>query len=122
MNSLTFKSSCHTRYQNGEIVAPLTSANRVIKAEISPNRAGCYTVAIYNTDGLHPLWQDNMQMAPKIMKMVSATDSVIKLNGFGCDPSGFSYEDYALTIYLSNQQVIRCILHLTDRKIDIDYH
>ena len=30
-----------------------------------------YTVTMYNLDGVHPLWKNNVQMAPKRMKIVN---------------------------------------------------
>jgi len=60
-------------------------------------------------------------MAPKEMMIILNTDDKVILRGFGWDSMGSSYSDYGLTIHFENQQVIKCILHMYDRNIDIEY-
>ena len=131
-----FKSSDHLRYENGVHVAgPHGGANRAVKVE--PNINGCngyniqggdgYIVTIYNLDGMHPAWQNNVQMSPKPMRIVSQSVDKIVLRGYlvqAMSPFGwidFNGEDYGLTIYIQDEEVDKCVLHLHDRKIDLEY-
>ncbi len=134
--NFTFKSSDHLRYENGVHVAgPHGGANRAVKVE--PNINGCngyniqggdgYIVTIYNLDGTHPAWQNNVQMSPKPMRIVSQSVDKIVLRGYpvqAMSPFGwidFNGEDYGLTIYIQDEEVDKCMLHLHDRKIDLEY-
>ena len=67
--NFVFKSPDHLRYENGRHVAgPHGGAGRAVKVE--PNINGCegynirggdgYIVTVYNLDGNHPLWQNNV--------------------------------------------------------------
>lgn len=117
-----FKSSDHLRYQNGEHVSgPHGGARRAVKVE--PNISGNegYTVTLYNLDGNHPVWQNNVQMAPKQMKIISQSEEKIELRGFGHDMMGASFSDYGLSIYYENGNVNKCLLHMHDRGVDIEY-
>lgn len=131
-----FNSSDHIRYENGiHVAGPHGGANRAIQVE--PNINGCdgyniqggdgYIVTIYNLDGLHPIWQSNVQMTPKPMRIVSQTADKIVLRGYpvlAISPFGwveFDGQDYGLTIYIENGEVKKCILHMYDRKIDLEY-
>lgn len=118
-----FKSSDHIRYQNGNKVSELTGgkANRVIKVE--PNISGQIgqTVTMFNADGNHPFWQNNVQMSPKRMKVIGTEKGKVILRGYGNDQLGASFEDYGLTIYHSDGKVEKCILHMHDRNVDIEY-
>ena len=134
--NFTFKSSDHLRYENGVHVAGSHGgANRAVKVE--PNINGCngyniqggdgYIVTIYNLDGMHPAWQNNVQMSPKPMRIVSQSVDKIVLRGYpvqAMSPFGwidFNGEDYGLTIYIQDEEVDKCVLHLHDRKIDLEY-
>ena len=134
--NFVFKSSDHLRYENGSHVAgPHGGANRVVKVE--PNINGCsgynlqggdgYIVTIYNLDGAHPVWQNNVQMSPKPMKIVSQSEEKIVLRGYpiqAMSPFGwidFNGQDYGLTIYIKNGEVDKCVLHMHNRKVDIEY-
>ena len=35
--------------------------------------------------------------------------------------TGINFNDYAITLHLVNQKVTKCILHMLDRNIDIEY-
>lgn len=130
------KSPDHLRYENGKHVAgPHGGARRAVKVE--PNINGCegynitggdgYIVTVYNLDGNHPLWQNNVQMAPKPMKLISQSSDKIVLKGYpvqAMSPFGwtdFNGADYGLTINLKNGQIENCVLHMHDRNVDIEY-
>jgi hypothetical protein len=117
-----FKSFDHIRYENGRHVSgPHGGANRAVKVEPNINGGEGYTVTLYNLDGNHPVWQNNIQMAPKQMKIVNQTSDKIVLRGYGSDSMGNTFSDYGLSINLKNGSVEKCILHMHDRNIDIEY-
>ena len=134
--NFVFESSDHIRYQNGiHVAGPHSGARRAVKVE--PNTNGCegyniqggdgYIVTIYNLDGLHPLWQNNVQMSPKPMRIVSRVQDRIILRGYtvqAMSPFGwidFEGQNYGLTIVLKDDEVEKCVLHMHDRKVDIEY-
>lgn len=131
-----FNSSDHIRYQNGiHVAGPHGGANRAIKVE--PNINGCsgynivsgdgYIVTIYNLDGMHPVWQNNVQMSPKPMRIISQSADKIVLRGYplqAMSPFGwidFNGQDYGLTIFLKKKQVDKCVLHMYNRNVEIEY-
>lgn len=131
-----FKSSDHLRYENGiHVSGPHGGARRVVKLE--PNINGCegynvsrgdgFIVTLFNMDGNHPIWQNNIQMAPKPMRIISQTSDKIVLRGFPVQAMStfgwvdFSGQDYGLTVQIINGEVEKCILHMHDRNVDIEY-
>ena len=121
-----FKSTDHLRYENGRHVsgphAGLT--NRAVKVEpktiLGLINLG-YIVTIYNLDGNHPMWQNNIQMAPKQMKIIEQTNDKVVLRGFGKDSNGMPFEAYGMTVYFKNSEVHKCILHMFIKKVDLEY-
>ncbi len=114
----TFNSSTHLRYENGiKVSETKNDAPRALKVEPNLNGGEGYSVTLFNTDN----GQVNVQMAPKQMKIKSGDKDKLELIGFGTDPIGFSYADYGLTVYQSNGKLIKCILHIFDRNIKIEY-
>ncbi|MDN5201215.1 hypothetical protein QQ008_07575 [Fulvivirgaceae bacterium BMA10] len=117
-----FKSSDHLRYENGQLVAGLSGgANRALKVEPDIQGREGYTVTLYNLDGNHPFWQNNVQMSPKPMRIIEQTSEKIVLRGYGHDIMGESFEDYGLTIQIEENSIEKCILHMHDRNVDIEY-
>jgi hypothetical protein len=131
-----FKSSDHLRYENGvHVSGPHGGAGRAIKIE--PNTAGCegydiqpgdgFIVTLFNMDGDHPIWQNNVQMTPKPMRIISQTADKIVLRGFqtrAMSPFGwvnFDGADYGLTLNLKSGHLENCILHMHDRGVNIEY-
>ena len=113
-----FHSSDHLRYENGRHVSgPHGGAPRAVKVE--PNISGNegYTVTMFNTDG----GQAVVQMAPKQMKLVKADSKKIELKGYGYDQMGSSFADYGLTIFHNDGKIEKCVLHMYDRGVDIEY-
>lgn len=120
--NFVFKSPDHLRYENGKHVSgPHGGAGRAVKVEPNISIGEGYTVTLYNLDGNHPVWQNNIQMAPKQMKVIQQTDDKIVLRGYGHDAMGASFADYGLTIKLKNGEIENCILHMLDRGVDIEY-
>jgi hypothetical protein len=117
-----FKSSDHLRYENGRHVSgPHGGARRAVQVEPNISGGEGLTVTLYNLDGNHPDWQNNVQMAPKQMKAIEQTNDKIVLRGYGHDAMGASFADYGLTIKLKNGELENCILHMHDRGVDIEY-
>lgn len=117
-----FESSDHIRYENKQKVSgPHGGARRMIKVQDNITGNDGFTVTVYNMDGDHPVWQNNVQMAPKQMKIESRTNDKISLRGYGLDNMGFSFKDYGLTIHLQQNQISKCTLHMFDRNVDIEY-
>lgn len=120
--NFVFKSSDHLRYENGKHVSgPHGGAGRAVKVEPNISGGEGYTVTLYNLDGNHPVWQNNVQMAPKQMKVIQRDNNKIILRGYGHDAMGASFADYGLTINLKNGEIHNCILHMYDRGVDIEY-
>ena len=117
-----FKSSDHVRYENGlHVSGPHGGAGRAVKVEPNINGGEGVSVSLYNLDGNHPVWQNNIQMAHKQMKVLQQDSNKIVLRGFGHDSMGSSFADYGLTIKLKNNELENCILHMHDRGVDIEY-
>lgn len=131
-----FHSSDHIRYECGQHVSgPHGGARRVIQLET--NVSGCqgydivpgdgYIITIYNEDGLHPLWRSNVQVSPKPMRILTQTINKVVLRGYpvrAVTPCGwvdFPGEDYGLTVLYDKGNIIKCILHIHNRHIDIEY-
>lgn len=119
--NLEFRSPDHVRFENNKHVSgPHNGARRLVKIE--PNKDGfSYLVSIYNIDGEHPLWQNNLQMAHKQMKIIEENPAKIVLRGFGNDQFGESFANYGITLNYENNEVENCILHMYDRNVDIKY-
>ena len=117
-----FFSSDHNRYEFGRHVSgPHGGARRVVKVESNITGGQGYSVSVYNMDGPHPVWQSNLQVGHKQMALSSQGTDKIVLKGFGQDQFGNSFAGFGLTIHLSNQKVAKCILHLHDRNVDLEY-
>lgn len=113
-----FHSSDHLRYENGKHVSgPHGGAPRAVKVEANISGNKGYTVTMFNTDG----GQAVVQMAPKQMQLINVDNEKIILKGYGMDNFGASFADYGLTIYHNNGKISKCILHMFDRGVDIEY-
>ena len=119
---IIFDSSDHIRFQNGKAVSGHNyGCNRriVIEKNIEGNEG--YTVTMYNLDGNHPLWQNNIQMAPKRMKIVSVDGNIGELRGYGYDQLGASFTDYGVAVLIEEGCISRLQLNMFDRNISIIY-
>lgn len=85
---------------------------------------------MYNIDGLHPFWGNNIQMAPKRMRIISLHDNIIELRGYGYDEkalangapmSDASYANYGIVLLIENEEIKRVQLNMFDRNINIVY-
>lgn len=80
-----------------------------------------YIVKVFNDD----LGKPNMSDKP--MRVVSKTSEKIELRGFPIEaqtPFGWQeidYRDYGLTVYYTGDKVSKCVLHMFDRNVDLEY-
>ena len=126
-----FDSSDHIRFQNGKDVSGHNyGCNRRFVIEKNIEGGEGYTVTIYNLDGLHPLWKDNIQMAPKRMRIVSVNDNIVDLRGYGYDENALamgaplsdaSFANYGVVLLIKGAKLERIQLNMYDRDISIVY-
>ncbi|MCY6365119.1 hypothetical protein ACIXUI_13170 [Bacteroides fragilis] len=75
---IVFDSSDHIRFQNGQDVSGHNyNSHRRLIIEKNIQGGEGYTITMYNLDGVHPLWQNNIQMAPKRMKIVNVDGNIV---------------------------------------------
>lgn len=133
---MIFESHSHQRFERGIPVKGLQICDRTVKIEKNIN--GCkgydiqpgdgYIVSILNLDGNHPMCGDNYLMAPKPMRLLYKTFNGIYLRGYevlGVTPFGFQkidMSDYGITLYIENDEIVKCRLDMFDRNIYIEYY
>ncbi len=110
--SVIFDSSDHIRFQNGNDVSGHNyGCNRRLVIEKNIQGDQGYTVSMYNMDGMHPLWQNNVQMAPKRMKIVDVEGNLVELHGYGYDENALamgvplevaSFENYGVVLIITS--------------------
>ena len=130
MVDLVLKSTHHQRYQNGVPVMGSQYCNRTIKIEnkvfkemfngleVTPKDG--FLVTMWNMDTLTPV----QQMQPKLMEMVADMGDKILLRGVTLKTNGivaYDNKDYGMTLHLRNRNVVKCVLHIYDRGVDIEY-
>ena len=128
---IVFDSSDHIRFQNGQNVSGHNyGCNRRLVIEKNIHGSEGYTVSMYNMDGIHPFWKDNVQMAPKRMRIVNVENNIVELRGFGYDENALamgaplevaSFENYGIVLLIENGEIVRAQLNLFDRHISIVY-
>ena len=127
---LVLKSTHHQRYQNDIPVMGSQYCNRQIKIEhkifkdmfngLDVNPKEGYLVTMWNTD-LEPPTQ---HMQPKMMERVYDYGDEILLQGVALKAMGrvmHNDKDYGITLHLENRCVVKCVLHMYDRDVDIEY-
>lgn len=118
----SFHSNDHIRFQAGiDVSGHNHNCNRTILFQNNIMGGEGYTVSIINNDNCHPLWGNNIQMSPKQMRPLEVQKNMVRLRGFGRDRMGTSFSDYAITIYHDGSQINKCVLHMLDRDIEIEY-
>lgn len=128
---VVFDSSDHIRFQNGiDVSGHNYGCNRRIVIEKSITGDEGYTITMYNLDGIHPLWQDNMQMSPKRMRIVDVDGNLVKFRGFGYDENALamgapaeaaSFANYGLLIMVEDDRISRAQLDMYDRNVSVVY-
>ena len=130
MHDLVLKSTHHQRYQNGIPVMGDQYCSRTIKIEnkvfkdmfngldVTPQKG--FLVTMWNMDTATP----TQHMQPKLMEMEADLGDKIILRGVTLKAMGvvaFDNKDYGITLHLKNRNVVKCVLHLLDRGVDIEY-
>ena len=130
MQDLVLKSTHHQRYQNGIPVMGSQYCNRTIKIEnkefktmfngldVTPQKG--FLITMWNMDLPTPM----QHMQPKLMEMEADLGDKILLRGVTLKAMGvvaFDNKDYGITLHLKNRNVVKCVLHLLDRGVDIEY-
>ena len=128
---IVFDSSDHVRFQNGQNVSGHNyGCNRRLVIENNIQGDEGYTVTMYNLDGVHPFWQNNVQMAPKRMKIVNVDRNIVELRGYGYDENALamgapveaaSFENYGIVVMIENDAIVRAQLNMYDRNVSIVY-
>ena len=122
LDDLKFVSNQHARYQNGQLTGTTDDTTyRGIRIRRHDGSGHLYTVSIHMVDGVHPIWNDNVTMAPKTMHVVSKTPDVIVLRGVAGHDVFSDFSDYGMTLHLDGDQVDKIVLHMHDRATDIHY-
>lgn len=117
-----FDSTDHIRYANGINVSGHNyGCHRQIEIQKNIEGGEGYTVTIYNLDGQHPLWGNNVQMAPKQMRIIFVGENKVSLRGFGHDKMENSFSDYAIDIIFEGDNIEKVILKMLDRNIELEY-
>ena len=79
-----------------------------------------FLVTIWNTDMPTP----TPQMQPKLMELASDMGDKILLRGVTLKAMGvvaYDNKDHGITLHLVHRNVVKCVLHLYDRGVDIEY-
>ena len=119
---ISFDSSDHVRFENGmDVTGHNVGCHRRITIQKNIQGQEGYTVTIYNLDGIHPLWGDNVQMAPKRMFIEKVSDGIVEMRGRGEDKLGASFEDYGMVLMIRDGIIQRAQLNIYDRNISIVY-
>ena len=127
---VVFDSSDHVRFQNGQNVSGHNyGCNRRLVIEKNIQGGKGYTISMYNMDGMHPLWQNNIQMAPK-RKIVNVDGNIVDLRGYGYDENALamgapletaSFENYGVVLMIEDGKIVRAQLNMFDRNVSIVY-
>lgn len=130
-DKLVFDSSDHIHFQNRQDVSGHNyNCHRRLVIEKNIQGGKGYTVTMYNLDGVHPLWQNNIQMAPKRMKIVNVDGNIVDLRGYGYDEHALamgaplevaSFENYGVMLMIEDNRIIRAQLNIYDRNVSIVY-
>lgn len=134
MRNLVLVSKKHLRYEHKNPTGGLQKCGRAIFIEnqdfsemfsglpVTPECGFLVRMVnadIRNTDGSYP-----PMMEPKLMELVSDNGSQIELRGVTLKAFGdtaVDFSQYGLSLYLSSRKVVKCVLHMFDREIDIEY-
>lgn len=74
--------------------------------------------------------ENNVQMAPKRMKILSVKGDIVEFRGFGYDENALaigaplqdaSFENYGIILMIEDAAIVRAQLNMYDRNISIVY-
>lgn len=125
-----FASNGHQRFEEGKPVMGYQTCGRLITIE--RNTSGCSGYILKQGDGfivrIHNLDVNKPNMSPKPMRLISCSDEKIELRGYevqAMTPFGwdsFDLSEYGITLITEGTTLKLCILHMYDRKVDIEYY
>lgn len=129
--SAVFHSNTHQRYERGNPVrGEQIGCRRDVVIEKNISGGIGYSVTVNNPDALAGSWGAT-PMGTKPMKIISTTNGVVELRGYGYDKIAVSmgipirdatFENYGMTIYHNGQSITHCVIHMIERNVDIDYY
>ena len=120
---IEFISTDHIRFHHGVNVSGHNyNCKRKVRIEKNIQGEEGYTITIYNLDSFHPMWGDNIQMAPKRMRIITSSPNKVVLRGYGYDAMGAPFSGYGITVYIDNKDITKCVLNMYDRDISIEYY
>ena len=134
MNNLTLISKRHQRYENGVPVMGMQYCGRALIIEnadfrklmngapVSPSDG--FLVRMFNIDVRDENGNYQPMMQPKLMELISDNMNKVELKGIALELMGVigaDFRDYSISLHLVNRRVVKCVLHMLDRGIDIEY-
>lgn len=128
ISDIYFVASDHKRYENGNWTeGDNKGCGRAIEVKADPDSDN-YLVTLYNLDGVNPRWGNNIQIAPKRMRIVTSSDGEITMRGYGSDPmlGGFGrppqiQENFGITLHIAEGAIDYVSYHYHDRDVRIDF-
>ena len=124
-----FKSNHQQRYENRIPTMGLQEHTRTVHLE--KNTKGCSGYKLQPGRGfIIKIWNDEFDrpnMSDKPMDLIKKTDDCWEFRGFHIEaqsPFGWmeiDNRDYGFVVYLKNGEVDKCVLHMYDRNIYIEY-
>ena len=115
LTDFKFISDNHVIYQNGVKVAK-DNAGKWRGIRIQKNKGGeSYIFTLYNLSEENPMWEDNIALAPKPMKIIRQSKDKIEMRGYGHHQMRLSFSDYGITLKLKGKEIYTIILHFHDR-------
>lgn len=127
LTDVYFESTDHNRFNSGVPTgADNSGCNRAIEIKPDTRYENSYFVTLYNLDEVHPDWGDNIQIAPKRMKVIKSSEDAIVLRGYGSDPMLAGrppqvQENYGITLHLKEGGIEFISYHYHDRDVRIDF-
>ncbi len=127
LSSVYFKSSNHNRYnEDVRTEGDNRGCMRAIEVKADPENDNSYIVTLYNLSEVHPQWGDNIQVAPKRMRVVASSAEEITLRGYGQDPMLTGrppqiQENYGIKLHMKRGSIDHVSYYLYDRNVRIDF-
>ena len=129
IQTFVFHSTRHQRYENGIPVMGLQVCGRTLQLEKNMN--GCYGYQLRNGYGYIVRGRNDdtgrEQFAPKPMEVVKQSNDYVLLRGYMTQAMGpfgwidFDLSDYGFEVFYKNGQVEKCVFHMYDRNVRIEY-
>ena len=60
-------------------------------------------------------------MAPKQMRIIKHSEKIVSLRGFGYDVMGGNFSDYGVDLYIIDKDIIKVVLKMFDRNVELEY-